>query len=335
MHLIVDTRERAIIPFIEQEIESPTHAHTLQIEQINIGDYVICTQSKILMCIERKTYDDFADSLRDGRYKNKEKMIEYRERTGCKLLYIIEGPAFPSDERRFKRIPYKSILAAEDHMMIRDDISIIHVKDSAHTAKRIIDFMNSYEDLMKRNELPADLTASAAATDISDVAGGTDGATAAIAATAATAAIAAINPDDLKHLKTRTEKPISHCVQDCWASLPNVSQSTAIQIKWSVKDFIANADVYIPLLKSPAGRDLHTKTKHILRTLNTPEMAHRFISAVPGISAASGKKITDAVSIVDMTAEILEQIDISATEKPRKLGPAKAAKIMEILEFSR
>ena len=85
--LIIDDRERSIYPYLETELYNIEYI----IKRINIGDYSIIDDSnKIIVCFERKTLEDLASSIKDGRYGNKESMIELREKTNCKLFYIIE-----------------------------------------------------------------------------------------------------------------------------------------------------------------------------------------------------------------------------------------------------
>jgi ERCC4-type nuclease len=146
VYLIVDARERAVIPFIETELQE--HAYVQK--QINTGDYLICRKTrggepKILACIERKTHEDFAASFKDGRYENIKKMRALRAATGCQLYFFIEGAAFPSPNRRFARIPFSSILAAITKLMVRDGVFVVQTEDQSHSAKRLADFLRVFD----------------------------------------------------------------------------------------------------------------------------------------------------------------------------------------------
>lgn len=152
-YLVVDARERAVIPFIETELEDFTYVQ----RQVNTGDYLVCRggSAAVLACIERKTHTDFAASFKDGRYENVNKMLELRARTGCQLFFFIEGPAFPAPARRFARIPFSSILAAITRLMVRHGIFIVQTEDERHTAKRICDLMRAYEETPATPAAPA------------------------------------------------------------------------------------------------------------------------------------------------------------------------------------
>ena len=141
MLFVIDTREKAVLPFIDNEIKEFQYIQ----KQINTGDYLIINNNKILACFERKTYNDFAASFRDGRYSaGIEKMKKLRSETNCQLFFIIEGPAFPSINKKFSRIPYVCILGAINSLMINNNIFVIQTENEQHTAKRLNDFIKSY-----------------------------------------------------------------------------------------------------------------------------------------------------------------------------------------------
>ena len=189
MILVIDTRERFVLPFIDENIKDYPYIQ----KQINTGDYLICSRSwpaaanitsgvtsgvtngvtssvtssvtscviiendnfNIFACIERKTYNDFAASFRDGRYTaGIEKMKKLRSETNCQLFFFIEGVAFPAPNRKFSRIPYACILGAMTTMMIRDNIFVIQTENEQHTAKRLNDLMKAYDTTgcLKDNE---------------------------------------------------------------------------------------------------------------------------------------------------------------------------------------
>ena len=71
-------------------------------------------------------------------------MKKLRSETNCQLFFIIEGPAFPSINKKFSRIPYVCILGAINSLMINNNIFVIQTENEQHTAKRLNDFIKSY-----------------------------------------------------------------------------------------------------------------------------------------------------------------------------------------------
>jgi ERCC4-type nuclease len=140
LEIVVDTRERAVIPFFE---ESKSEI-SFRVDQVNVGDYSVLYRGYILFIIERKTWGDLADSIRDGRSKNVKKMMKVREETGCHLIYLIEGPAFPKRTNRFNRMTHSSLRAHLDHLAFRDGIHMSYSKNQQDTVVRIHELVKNY-----------------------------------------------------------------------------------------------------------------------------------------------------------------------------------------------
>ena len=145
MEIIVDDRERAIIPYLE-DVSHTTHLN-YKIQRNEVGDYAITYKGCILMVIERKTWTDLAASFRDGRKENILKLLELRERTGCQIAYLIEGDATPIKTKLYSRIPIKNLRAHLDHLAIRDGIHMIYSKNEQYTAERLFELASNYLSL--------------------------------------------------------------------------------------------------------------------------------------------------------------------------------------------
>jgi len=143
--LVIDNRERALFFHIDIAIKNFKYEKM----QLNTGDYLILQNNKtIKACIERKTYNDFAASFRDGRYKSElANMIKLREETNCQLFFIIEGNAFPAKNSKFSRIPYACILGAINKLMLYHNIFIIQTKNEEHTAQKLNELLTSLQNI--------------------------------------------------------------------------------------------------------------------------------------------------------------------------------------------
>lgn len=149
--LIIDDRERAVFPHLKAELIDVPY----RISRINVGDYAaVMGNEKLIAVFERKTYEDFASSIKDGRYLNKQDLIDARNRTGCTIYYIVEGKAFPNATDTFERFPYSTIESAIDHLIMRDGFQVIFTRDTQHTIARLNRFMKSMCSLLRKNELP-------------------------------------------------------------------------------------------------------------------------------------------------------------------------------------
>lgn len=130
MELIVDDRERAVIKYFDEVLK-------VKVDRITVGDYAFAYNGKVLVTVERKSLSDLASSIKDGRMDNNIKLLDAQKKHGCKILYIIEGPAYPSLNRKFSRMPYKCLQGKLDSLLFRHDIKIIWTKNAEHTAKRL------------------------------------------------------------------------------------------------------------------------------------------------------------------------------------------------------
>jgi len=147
MEIWIDDREKAISCFVKESNDNLSTTNNVSnknvkeniniiVKRINIGDYILLLDNIIKVVVERKTLKDLASSMLDGRKENIKKLIELRNQTQCKIVYIIEGN-IPNYERKINHIPYKNMLAHLDHLMIRDDVFIIHSKNPEDTLERL------------------------------------------------------------------------------------------------------------------------------------------------------------------------------------------------------
>jgi len=142
MQLIIDDRERAVVPYLA-EYSGKTHID-YKIQRNEVGDYAITYLDYILLVIERKTWTDLSASFRDGRKENVNKLLELRERTGCQIAYLIEGNATPPSNYLYGRIPVKNLRAHLDHLAIRDGIHMLYSKDEKYTAERLFELCANF-----------------------------------------------------------------------------------------------------------------------------------------------------------------------------------------------
>ena len=144
IELIIDDRERKILPYFEKVTDIK-----ITRKRITVGDYCVIIDGKIVIIIERKTNTDLASSLCDGRKNNVEKLLELRDNTKCIILYLIEGSARFNPTKKIGRIPFSSLQAHIDHLIIRDNIHFIYSQNEKDTACRILEFIKNYTKVNK------------------------------------------------------------------------------------------------------------------------------------------------------------------------------------------
>ena len=150
--LKVDHRERAIHEHINAIFaEKPTFCVDIQppeYTQLDIADYVIVAQTenecKVLAIIERKTLEDYAASLKDGRIMNTEKLLKLREESGCQVYYLIEGNINTGYDTQICGIEYYKILANIRDAQIIHNINILNTSNKLHTARELKFLLERY-----------------------------------------------------------------------------------------------------------------------------------------------------------------------------------------------
>jgi ERCC4-type nuclease len=89
MELVCDYREKFITNQLDKMIKTDKYKNiSLKKENLHLGDFIIGN-----MIIERKSHQDLASSILDGRYKEQSnRLYEYiKENPDKKIIYFIEG----------------------------------------------------------------------------------------------------------------------------------------------------------------------------------------------------------------------------------------------------
>lgn len=160
--LKVDNRERAIHEHIRTVfVEKPMFCVNIsepEFVQLDTADFIIMSQStdmsqtKILAIIERKTLEDYAASLKDGRILNTNKLIKLREETDCQIYYLIEGNIKTGYDTQICGIEYYKILANIRDAQILHGINILNTADKLHTARELKFLLERYTVLYENIE---------------------------------------------------------------------------------------------------------------------------------------------------------------------------------------
>lgn len=317
-YLIADSRERAVITFIETEFKE----HAFTVKQVTTADYMICRSEAagavVLAAIERKSHADFAASFKDGRHANIAKMVSLRAATGCTLFYFVEGPAFPSPTTNVCGIPFGNILAAMTNMMVLDGIFVVQTENEAHTAKRLLDFVRAFDSV------PAPLSQ--------------------------TQPSAGIEPYPVPDVLTaRAEETDDEAAVLMWSRLEGISVTTAkvVTRAFSVAELASQSVTVdrIRALKSDTGRPITKEAVESLLLVRSQASAGPHGSRDPvAVKLVSGlKNITPAIAtqLLDATCGLaglcespcLAAVSISQKSRAVKFGKPRADRLQRILRY--
>lgn len=266
----------------------------------------------IVAVFERKTYEDFAASFKDGRYDNKEKMLNLRSVCGCKVFFIIEGRAYPDPSKRFGRIPYIAIESSIFHLMVRDNIHVIYTRDTLHTIQVLKRFIKSMETLDKKGDLKL---------------GGED------------AIVVAPESSPVDMLTTRAKKPDLSVLRELWSCFKGITMDSAdtfaryATVAEILTGFVSAED--IAKFKSASGKSISARTANSL--INVPKAIKvKLLAVIPGISRNTSTKLNETYNIkklITMGVEQLSTIEIHEGKSTKKLGPKVAENIKKYLNM--
>jgi ERCC4-type nuclease len=136
--VLVDDRERAIIAELARDRAEPCW---WECKRLPRADYVFCNPQMAFMMVERKTYEDFAQSIKDGRMENLAALIEIcgarGECRGTIVALLLEGARPTDDNALICGIPFANIRAKLDHLWMRDGVHIVETLNARDTALRL------------------------------------------------------------------------------------------------------------------------------------------------------------------------------------------------------
>lgn len=92
MQIKIDYREKKLIPIIESLKSDYKSKIEIKTENLPLGDIIICDDKDCeKLIIERKTLNDLAASIRDGRYSEQSYRLENNPLHNHNIMFIVEG----------------------------------------------------------------------------------------------------------------------------------------------------------------------------------------------------------------------------------------------------
>lgn len=123
---LIDSREKKII-----EDFSTYEYDNVQIETLPLADIECRIDGNPVLLIERKTLDDLAASIKDGRYREQKMRLKA---SGINTFYLLEGIIRGTQKgSKINRLPTKTVISSILNMCIRDNIKMISTPSFHHT----------------------------------------------------------------------------------------------------------------------------------------------------------------------------------------------------------
>jgi len=123
MELIIDNRESIKDYFKDKNY--------VTFKNLELGDYVYKYNGEIVLIIERKTVEDYAASIKDGRYREqKQRLLANYDKN--KILYLVEGDLTKNNKSfKFNKVNNYTIYSSMINCFLRDTINVFHTNTSS------------------------------------------------------------------------------------------------------------------------------------------------------------------------------------------------------------
>lgn len=311
--LIIDARERNVTRHAKELEEI-----SCEIKTITTADYVVLSPlGSVIAAIERKSLEDFAASLKDGRADNKKKLLDLKSQYGCRLIYIIEGPPYPGPNECFGNIPYRYIESSIFHLMMRDGITVMQTRDTLHTAQTLVRFVKSMDTLSEKIVIESALGEEVPVENIF--------------------AVGADQDQVLKDLTKRHVKTDHDAVRELWSCFRGVSVESADEYstRWSLAEVIQGKIPRADIInfKMANGRKI---SKNVIASLTgvNKSIEIRLLSHVEGVSAAMASELMSERSLSALLSYGIEGIAMCKVGKTKRaFGRERAERMLRLFNY--
>ena len=139
MIIKVDNRERKLIKLLNAKLdELELSKISIVVEELPLGDIIICDDNQVeKLVIERKSLNDLAASIRDGRYSEQSFRLENHEIHNHNIVYLIEGDIHRYSNK-YSKISKKTLQVTMFCINYFKGFSIMKTRDILETAEYIL-----------------------------------------------------------------------------------------------------------------------------------------------------------------------------------------------------
>ena len=135
--IIIDSHEEKLIEALESvQLKAECDHMMFEIGALEVGDIIYKYQDRMVCLIERKTNEDYASSIIDGRSKNQSIRISQLKKDFPDLIiiYLIEGDFLRKDHKFRNGLTRDRLYSSFINRVIRDQFTIYRTADIYDTA---------------------------------------------------------------------------------------------------------------------------------------------------------------------------------------------------------
>ena len=139
MKIKIDHREKKLIDILTTIVKDNKLNIKIAVENLPIGDIIIVDEEKELLIIERKTLQDLASSIRDGRYKEQSFRLDAHPLHNHHIVYLIEGNMNSTNRySRYTKIKPSTLLTCMFSLNYFKGFTVVQTNGIVNTAEYIV-----------------------------------------------------------------------------------------------------------------------------------------------------------------------------------------------------
>jgi len=147
MKIIIDYRENNLFNLCKSHIENSNIKNIiLTMENLPIGDIIISNDDTELVIIERKSLNDLASSIKDGRYQEQSFRLNNYNIHNHNIIYLIEGDWNDYSKSKFnQKMNQHTLMSSIISINYYKGFSLYRTQNISETALYIIYFADKLE----------------------------------------------------------------------------------------------------------------------------------------------------------------------------------------------
>ena len=100
---------------------------------LDLGDYVFKVKGTVVCIIERKTVEDLANSIRDGRYREQKARL-FSQYDSRQIMYLVEGDVtVPNGSIQYNKVSRSTIYSSLLNLLLRDGLHLFMTQTTQDT----------------------------------------------------------------------------------------------------------------------------------------------------------------------------------------------------------
>ena len=161
----VDFREKDLIALLQlkmmNDVNDDNNSIKLKVDNLKIGDVAFIETDKNeneigdeLLIFERKSLNDLASSIKDGRYAEQSFRLDgYQAVPNHNIVYLIEGDLSKYRENQFSRINKKTLLSSMFSILYYKGFSVVRTMNVVETCELVWSWTDKLDREMVRTKL--------------------------------------------------------------------------------------------------------------------------------------------------------------------------------------